>query len=74
MLIPVIYNNGNHDQVKGFMLPKLIANNGISMFKRSSGWVLIEVDEIRDMTKIARYSGEERRQEEFKIHELIDII
>ena len=72
MLIPVIYKNGNHDQVKDFMLSRLIDDHGIAKFKRSSGWVTIGVDRIRNLQKTTRYSGEERRQEEVK-DDLIDI-
>ncbi len=73
MLIPVIYKNGNHDQVKDFMLPKLINDNGIAKFKRSSGWVTIGLDRIRDMGKTRPYPGEERRQNEIGTNDLIDI-
>lgn len=73
MLIPVMYKNGNHDQVKDFMLSKLIDQKGVSKFKRSSGWVTLGVDRIRGRTKTAHYFGEERRQEEITTEELIDI-
>ncbi len=72
MLIPVMYKNGNHDQVKDFKLSELIANNEISKFKRSSGWVTIGIDRIRDTRKSPPYVGEESRHEEIG-EDLIDI-
>jgi hypothetical protein len=72
MLIPVMYKNGNHDQVKHFKLSELIANNEISKFKRSSGWVTIGIDRIRDTRKSRRYTGQESRREETR-EDLIDI-
>ena len=73
MLIPVMYKNGHHDQVKDFVLPKLITNHEISKFKRSSGWVTIGIDRIRDMHRAVPYPGEERRQAEMESEELINI-
>ncbi len=73
MLIPVMYPNGKHDQVKDFMLSKLIDSHNIVKFKRSNGWVNITVDKIRGAGIISLYAGEERRQAELATAELIDI-
>ena len=73
MLIPVMYKNGNHDQVKDFTLPKLIEDAGIIKFKRSGGWVTVSTDRIRDMQKTAYYSGKERRQNQIETADLIEI-
>lgn len=73
MLIPVIYPNGKHDLVKDFTLSRLIDNRGIVKFKRSNGWIDISADNIRSPQFISFYHGEERRQTEPAIAELMDI-
>ncbi|MDX2479043.1 MAG: hypothetical protein QNK24_01755 [Desulfuromusa sp.] len=73
MLIPVMYPNGKHDQVKDFMLSTLINNHNIVKFKRCNGWVNIPTDNIRGAGSISLYAGEERRQTELASAELIDI-
>ena len=61
MLIPVIYLDGKHDQVKDFLLSRLIDEKNITKFKRNSGWVTISSDNIRRAEKTF-YGGPERRQ------------
>ena len=74
MLIPVIYPNGKHDQVKDFTLSKLIDDQSIAKFKRSNGWVDISTDNIRKARIKSFYRGEERRQTELiNPDETIDI-
>jgi hypothetical protein len=73
MLIPVMYPNGKHDQVKDFMLSTLIDNRNLVKFKRSNGWVNVTTDNIRSTRSISLYAGEERRQTELATAELIDI-
>ncbi|SHI88816.1 hypothetical protein SAMN02745165_01029 [Malonomonas rubra DSM 5091] len=62
MLIPVIYPNGSHDQVKDFYLDFLIREEKIDQFKRSSGWVSIFDHNIRGKKTSSAYNGPERRQ------------
>ena len=64
MLIPVIYPNGKHDQVKDFTLSRLIDDQSIAKFKRSNGWVDISADNVRKARTKSFYRGEERRQAE----------
>lgn len=74
MLIPVIYPNGKHDQVKDFTLSRLIDNQSIAKFKRSNGWVDISADNVRKTRTKSFYRGEERRQTELvTTNETIDI-
>jgi hypothetical protein len=48
MLIPIKYPDNRLDYVKDTALDYLIESNKIIEFKRSSGWVRIGVDEIRN--------------------------
>jgi len=74
MLIPVIYPNGKHDQVKDFTLSRLIDDQNIAKFKRSNGWVDISADNVRKARTKSFYRGEERRQAELiNADETIDI-
>ena len=74
MLIPVIYPNGKHDQVKDFTLSRLIDDQSIAKFKRSNGWVDISADNVRKARTKLFYRGEERRQAELiNADETIDI-
>ena len=72
MLIPIIYPDGKHDQVKDFLLSRLIDEKNIAKFKRSSGWVDIFSDSIRKPRK-TYYDGPEKRQQELSTQERIDI-
>lgn len=60
MLIPVIYPDGRHDLVKPFILDRLIDQEEIRSFKRSSGWVALGVDPVRRRGNNG-YKDEERR-------------
>ncbi len=74
MLIPVIYPNGKHDQVKDFTLSRLIDDQSIAKFKRSNGWVDISSDNVRKARTKSFSRGEERRQAELiNADETIDI-
>lgn len=72
MMISVIYPNGRHDMVKDFMLNKMIDEKKIAGFKRRDGWVDINSPFIRGKGKKA-YIGQERRQQESDIPELVEI-
>ena len=72
MLIPIIYPDGKHDQVKDFLLSRMIDEKSIVKFKRSSGWIDISSDAIRKPRK-TYYDGPEKRQHELSTQERIDI-
>ncbi|MCK4503956.1 MAG: hypothetical protein KAU22_13050 [Desulfuromonadales bacterium] len=61
MLIPIVYPDGKHDMIKGFLLSRLIDDKGIAKFKRSSGWISITSNKIRSSQR-STYTGPERRQ------------
>ena len=63
MLISVVYSNGKHDLVKGFLLSKLIDDKNIVKFKRSDGWISITANNIRRTGEKHLYHGPERRQQ-----------
>lgn len=67
MLIEVFYPGMQHDYVKDFMLGKLMENGKIIKFRRSSGWVTLGVDPVRDMTKRTDYTGVERRTSDHNV-------
>jgi hypothetical protein len=48
MLIHVKYSDNKFDYVKEIILDILIDSNKITEFKRSSGWVIIGSDPIRN--------------------------
>jgi hypothetical protein len=47
MLIPVVFADGRQDMVKPYLLDRLIEENRIASFRRSSGWVVIGRDSMR---------------------------
>ena len=62
VLIAVQYRDGSFDMVKNMMLDKLISDGGISLFRRESGWVVLDRDPVRRAGVIERYyMGVERR-------------
>ncbi len=61
MLIPIVYTNGKHDLVKGFILDRLIENNDIVRFKRNDGWVSIDSGKLRRSRINYSYDGPRRR-------------
>ena len=48
MLIRVVYDDFRYDFVKPFCLNELLTAGRISMFRRSSGWVLVGIDPVRE--------------------------
>jgi hypothetical protein len=60
MLIKVIYRNNSADMVKDYLLEGLIASGKIVAFRRSSGWVTIGIDRVRNGRR--DYAGPERRR------------
>lgn len=61
MLIQVGYDDRRYDYVKDFMLDKLIEAGTIAKFRRSSGWVRVGVDPVRQRSS-DNYDGLERRR------------
>ncbi len=62
MLIAIQYRDGKFDMVKNQMLDTLISERAISLFRRQSGWVVVDRDTVRRVAKSERfYIGEERR-------------
>jgi len=55
MLIQVIYADNHHDFVKPNILDTLIESNKISKFKRSTGWVTIGMDPVRQTRRVSTY-------------------
>jgi hypothetical protein len=49
MMIQVFYNTGTHDMVKPETLNNLLVNGVIAQFKRSTGWVKVGRDRIRNI-------------------------
>ncbi len=63
MLINVMYTDHRFDMVKADRLEGFIRRGEILKFKRSTGWVTIGVDPIREDNRPSRpHSGGERRQ------------
>lgn len=61
MLIPIVYTNGKHDLVKGFILDRLIESSGITKFKRTEGWVNLASGSLRGKRIDYDYDGPRRR-------------
>lgn len=51
MLIHIMYPDNRYDYVKESVLDKLIDNGDIVRFKRTSGWVSLGVDRVREGEK-----------------------
>lgn len=62
MLIRVMYRDRTYDMVKDYFLEGLIAENQIERFRRSSGWVEIGRDPVRQNREKEAYFGPERRE------------
>ena len=61
MLIRVRHSTGKIEQVPPRKLQKLIDKRKIVQIMRSTGWVTVGFDQIRDID-LEDYSGPERRQ------------
>ena len=60
MMIRVMYSDGRFDMVKPNLLEKLIKEEAVTSFKRSSGWAVVGRDPIRSDGKIDYKSAERR--------------
>ncbi|MEE4254732.1 MAG: hypothetical protein V2I50_11890 [Desulfuromusa sp.] len=58
--VSVVYHDGMMDMVKPSTLQRLIDNDGIIKFQRSTGWVYPEIDPVRSGPSPS-YQGAERR-------------
>src|SRR5271169_5766062 len=62
MLIQVAYLDDRYDYLKEFQLDRLLELRQVVKFRRSSGWVQVGVDPIREgKIKTGPYFGPERR-------------
>ena len=62
MLIAVQYRDGTFDMVKNEMLDNLISGEVVALFRRASGWVVVDRDHVRRADSSGRYyMGVERR-------------
>ncbi len=61
MLIQVIFTDNRYDYVKDFMLDALLESRKVAKFRRSSGWVTIGKDPVRERTDNRPFHGIERR-------------
>ena len=63
MLINVMYTDHRFDMIKADRLEGFIRRGEILKFKRSTGWVTIGIDPIRERSLAGRsHTGGERRQ------------
>jgi hypothetical protein len=61
MMIEVLLRGGTElEVVPDYVLGELLARGGVEGFRRSSGWVKVGQDPIRE-ARIGTYSGPERR-------------
>jgi hypothetical protein len=51
MLIKVMYKDGKLGEIENYLLDDLIHSKKIKKFQRSSGWVTIGVDPIREVRR-----------------------
>jgi hypothetical protein len=61
MLIQVAYHDNRYDYLKDFQLDRLLELRQVAGFRRSSGWVQVGVDPIRERRRSFPYYGPERR-------------
>jgi len=71
MHILVIYADNREGMVEASLLDELISQNKIKMFLRAEGWCTIGVDLLR--RKKTDYKGPERRENENKASQVIDV-
>jgi len=62
VLIAVQYRNGTFDMVKSKILDELISRESVALFRRASGWVVVDRDIVRRAERSDRYyMGVDRR-------------
>jgi hypothetical protein len=48
MIVPAIFSNASPSYIDTEKLKELLDNNALLAFRRSSGWVMVGVDNMRD--------------------------
>lgn len=48
MIVPAIFSNASPNSVSTEELDELLQKNALLAFRRSDGWVMVGVDEMRD--------------------------
>lgn len=61
MMIPVMYKDGSKHLVSPRFLDWLLSSNQIFAFRRTSGWVVVGRDQIREEGEGGGYNGLEKR-------------
>jgi len=61
MMIRVMYKDGSTHLVSSRFLDRLLSSHEIFAFRRSSGWVVVGRDRLRENGEGDGYSGRERR-------------
>lgn len=70
MLISVIFRDGKRGLIMSSLLEDLIMQKKIKKFLRLEGWVNVGVDPIRMPAKNNIYTGFERRNSSFHVHNI----
>lgn len=66
MLVKVRYMDGSSEMVRPSLLQYLIENRKIREFQRTDGWVIVGVDQVREV-RFQIYSGPERRKVSYRM-------
>ena len=61
MMIKVMYKDGSTHMVSPRFLDRLLSSQEIFAFRRSSGWVVVNRDRLRENGEGGGYAGQERR-------------
>jgi hypothetical protein len=61
MNIPVIYMNGSTGAVRNDELDDLLQDNVLLAFRRSDGWAMVGVAEVRDPVRASGSSWKDRK-------------
>jgi len=61
MFIHILRTGSHYDFVKDFMLDSLIESKEVVKFKRSTGWVTVGVEPIREFKRERIVDGTDRR-------------
>jgi hypothetical protein len=61
MMIKVMYKDGSTHLVSPRFLDRLLSSDEIFAFRRSSGWVVVSRDRLRENGEGNGYTGQERR-------------
>lgn len=70
MLISVIFRDGKRGLIMASLLEDLIMQKKIKKFLRLEGWVNVGVDPVRMPGRNSIYTGHERRNSSFHVHNI----